>query len=58
MQSMVPEMSSSVEMMLERWKEQVGDEIDMCKEFRLLITEVISGTAFESSYIEITVRNI
>lgn len=68
---MVPEMSSGVEMLLERWKAHIGEEIDVFKEFGLLTTEVISRTAFGSSYIEgghifemvaklteITVRNI
>ncbi|XP_022878341.1 cytochrome P450 CYP749A22-like isoform X3 [Olea europaea var. sylvestris] len=71
LKSMVPEMSSGVEMLLERWKGHIGEEIDVFKEFGLLTTEVISRTAFGSSYIEgghifemvaklteITVRNI
>ncbi|KAL2546266.1 Cytochrome [Forsythia ovata] len=52
LKSMVPEMSSSVEMLLERWKDHVGEEIDVFKEFGLLTTEVISRTAFGSSYVE------
>ncbi|KAL2471858.1 Cytochrome [Abeliophyllum distichum] len=52
LKSMVPEMSSSVEMLLERWKDHVGEEIDVYKEFGLLTTEVISRTAFGSSYVE------
>lgn len=68
---MVPEMSSSVLKMLERWKTYQGKEIDVFREFGLLTTEVISRTAFGSSYIEgkhifemvaklteITVRNV
>ncbi|KAL8549266.1 hypothetical protein ACS0TY_008205 [Phlomoides rotata] len=68
---MVPEMSSSVLKMLERWKSYEGKELDVFKEFGLLTTEVISRTAFGSSYTEgkhifemvaklteITVRNV
>ncbi|CAN1794956.1 Cytochrome P450 CYP749A22 [Linum perenne] len=45
---MVPAMISSVEMMLERWK----TEIDAFEEFRILTSEIISRTAFGSSYLE------
>lgn len=71
LKSMVPEMSSSVGVMLERWRAYEGKEIDVFKEFGLLTTEVISRTAFGSSYMEgkhvfemmaqltaITVRNV
>ncbi|KAL3636183.1 hypothetical protein CASFOL_020730 [Castilleja foliolosa] len=71
LKNMVPEMSSSVEMMLEKWKYYEGKEIDVFKEFGMLTTEVISRTAFGSSYLEgkhvfemvakltaITVRNV
>ncbi|KAI3452927.1 hypothetical protein Pfo_009590 [Paulownia fortunei] len=71
LKSMVSEMSSSVAIMLERWKNYEGKEIDVFKEFGLLTTEVISRTAFGSSYLEgkhifemvakltaITVRNV
>lgn len=47
---MVPEMSSSVETMLEKWKQFEGREVDVYKEFGLLTTEVISRTAFGSSF--------
>ncbi|KAL7110412.1 hypothetical protein ACP275_05G024500 [Erythranthe tilingii] len=70
LKSMVPEMSYSVAKMLEKWKNYEGKEIDVFKEFGLL-TEVISRTAFGSSYLEgkhifemvanltaITVRNV
>lgn len=50
MQGMVPEMSASIESMLEKWKQFEGQEIDVFKEFGLLTTEVISRTAFGSSY--------
>lgn len=71
LQGMVPEMSASVEKMLEKWKFDEGEEIDVHKEFGLLTTEVISRTAFGSSYAQgkhifqmvanltaITVRNV
>ncbi|EYU22576.1 hypothetical protein ABFS82_05G024500 [Erythranthe guttata] len=71
LKSMVPEMSYSVSKMLEKWKNYEGIEIDVFKEFGLLTTEVISRTAFGSSYLEgkhifemvanltaITVRNV
>ncbi|KAI3719821.1 hypothetical protein L6452_20726 [Arctium lappa] len=71
LKNMVPEMSSSVQAMLGRWKDYQGQEIDVHKEFGVLTTEVISRTAFGSSYVEgkhifemvskltaITVRNI
>ena len=49
---MVPAMISSVEKMLERWKPCEGEEIDVYEEFRLLTSEIISRTAFGSSYLE------
>ncbi|KAM3269273.1 cytochrome [Capsicum chacoense] len=49
---MVPEISESVQTMLERWKEHEGKEVDAFKDFGLLTTEVISRTAFGSSYME------
>ncbi|KAK1425460.1 hypothetical protein QVD17_20812 [Tagetes erecta] len=52
LKSMVPEMSRSVETMLERWKVFKGQEIDVHKELGLVTTEVISRTAFGSSYVE------
>ncbi|GMP94193.1 hypothetical protein CsSME_00043733 [Camellia sinensis var. sinensis] len=71
LKNMVPAMISSVEMMLERWKQCEGEEIEVYEEFILLTSEVISRTAFGSSYLEgknifemltqlgiITVRNV
>lgn len=52
LKSMVPNISSSVSGVLERWKDYDGKEIDVYKEFGLLTTEVISRTAFGSSYSE------
>ncbi|KAL1807078.1 hypothetical protein ACET3Z_030146 [Daucus carota] len=71
LKGMIPEMSTSVEIMLERWRDYEGKEIDVHKEFGTLTTEVISRTAFGSSFADgkhifdmvakltaITVRNI
>ncbi|XP_076884214.1 cytochrome P450 CYP749A22-like [Bidens hawaiensis] len=71
LKKMIPEMSRSVETMLDKWRDFEGQEIDVHKEFGLVTTEVISRTAFGSSYVEgkhifemvarltaITVRNV
>jgi PHYB activation tagged suppressor 1 len=50
LKNMVPAMIASVEVMMERWKEYEGKEIEVFEEFRLLTSEVISRTAFGSSY--------
>ncbi|XAR65311.1 11-oxo-beta-amyrin 30-oxidase [Bertholletia excelsa] len=52
LKNMVPAMIESVEMMLERWKPHQGQEIEVFGEFRLLTSDVISRTAFGSSYLE------
>jgi PHYB activation tagged suppressor 1 len=52
LKEMIPAMIASVEAMLERWKENEGKEIEICEEFRILTSEVISRTAFGSSYVE------
>ncbi|KAE9454451.1 hypothetical protein C3L33_13650, partial [Rhododendron williamsianum] len=49
---MIPAMIASVETMLEKWRQNEEKEIDVYKEFRLLTAEVISRTAFGSSYLE------
>ncbi|KAG6407793.1 hypothetical protein SASPL_130791 [Salvia splendens] len=49
---MVPAMVACVETMLEKWRSYHGKEIEVCSEFRLLSSEVISRTAFGSSYLE------
>lgn len=49
---MIPEMITSTEVMLERWKNHEGEEIEVNEEFKLLTSEVISRTAFGSSYLE------
>ncbi|KAK8510607.1 hypothetical protein V6N12_055534 [Hibiscus sabdariffa] len=51
-QNMIPEVVASVETMLERWKGQEEKEMEVYQEFRLLTAEVISRTAFGSSYLE------
>ncbi|XP_027152521.1 cytochrome P450 CYP749A22-like [Coffea eugenioides] len=48
----LPAMITSTEIMLERWKENEGKEVEVFEEFRLLTSEVISKTAFGSSYLE------
>ncbi|CAL5354941.1 unnamed protein product [Camellia sinensis] len=51
-QEMVPAMTASVETMLERWRHREGKAIEVYEEFKLLTSEIISRTAFESSYLE------
>ncbi|XP_022878346.1 cytochrome P450 CYP749A22-like isoform X1 [Olea europaea var. sylvestris] len=50
LKNMTPAMVESVKMMLERWRSYEEREIDVCEDFRLLTAEVISRTAFGSSY--------
>ncbi|XVE81360.1 hypothetical protein DITRI_Ditri15bG0057200 [Diplodiscus trichospermus] len=52
LKNMTPAIVASVETMLEKWKCQEGKEIEVFKEFRLLTSEMISRTAFGSSYLE------
>ena len=52
MQNMIPTVLTSVEEMLERWKHQEGKEIEIFEELRVFKAEVISKTAFGSSYVE------
>ncbi|KAL1556599.1 cytochrome P450 CYP749A22-like protein [Salvia divinorum] len=52
LKEMVPAMIACVETMLEKWRSYHGEEIEVCGEFRLLSSEVISRTAFGSSYLE------
>ncbi|TYJ14753.1 hypothetical protein E1A91_A10G138400v1 [Gossypium mustelinum] len=49
---MTPAVIASVEIMLDKWQEKEGEEIEAFQEFRLLTSEVISRTAFGSSYLE------
>ncbi|KAK8987955.1 hypothetical protein V6N11_065559 [Hibiscus sabdariffa] len=50
--NMAPAVIASFETMLEKWKGQEGKEIKVFGEFRLLTLEVISRTAFGSSYLK------
>uniref|UniRef100_A0A1W7HBV0 Cytochrome P450 n=1 Tax=Scoparia dulcis TaxID=107240 RepID=A0A1W7HBV0_SCODU len=52
LKDMFPAMVASVETMLENWRHLEGKEIDVCEDFKLLTSEVISRTAFGSSYME------
>ncbi|KAI3850664.1 hypothetical protein MKW98_030724 [Papaver atlanticum] len=52
LKGVVPAMITAVEVMLEKWKDHEGKEIDVYEEFRILTSEVISRTAFGSSYLE------
>ncbi|KZV48062.1 hypothetical protein F511_31037 [Dorcoceras hygrometricum] len=52
LKDMMPAMIQSVEAMLEKWKEYEGKEIEVFEEFRILASEIISRTAFGSSYVE------
>ncbi|KAL5759322.1 hypothetical protein ACOSQ2_018160 [Xanthoceras sorbifolium] len=52
LKGMIPAMIASVEMMLERWRQNDGKEIDVFQEFRVLTSEVISRTAFGSNYLK------
>eukprot|EP00257_Ricinus_communis_P001632 XP_002512042.2 cytochrome P450 CYP749A22 [Ricinus communis] len=52
LKGMVPAMIASVEMMLERWRQNEEKEIEVYQEFKLLTSEIISRTAFGSSYLE------
>lgn len=45
-------MVESVDTMLERWRYHEGKEIEVSKEFKLLTSDIISRTAFGSSYLE------
>ncbi|GMJ04591.1 PHYB ACTIVATION TAGGED SUPPRESSOR 1 [Hibiscus trionum] len=52
LKSMSPAMIASVETMLERWKQFQDKEVELFEQFRLLTSEVISRTAFGSSYLD------
>lgn len=52
MQDMIPAMVASVEIMLKRWRHSEGKEIEVSQDFTLLTSEIISRTAFGSSYLE------
>ncbi|CAA0822509.1 Cytochrome P450 734A1 [Striga hermonthica] len=52
LKNMIPTMISSVDTMLEKWKDYEGKEIEVFEEFRILTSDIISKTAFGSSYSE------
>ncbi|KAJ4823836.1 hypothetical protein Tsubulata_017989 [Turnera subulata] len=52
LKDMVPAMIKSAEMMLERWRCLDGKEVEVFEEFKVLTSEIISRTAFSSSYLE------
>ncbi|KAH0467435.1 hypothetical protein IEQ34_004673 [Dendrobium chrysotoxum] len=52
LKEMIPAIVSSVESMLQKWVKFEGKEIDLFKEFCILTPEIISRTAFGSSYKE------
>ncbi|KAI3796312.1 hypothetical protein L1987_38979 [Smallanthus sonchifolius] len=52
LKSMTAAMMSSTETMLKRWKEYDGKEIEVFQEFKVLTSDIISKTAFGSSYLE------
>lgn len=49
---MVPEMMASIESMLNNWTNHERKEIEVYSEFKDLSSEIISRTAFGSSYLE------
>ncbi|KAJ0683134.1 putative cytochrome P450 [Helianthus annuus] len=52
LKSMTPTMITSTEAMLQKWKDHDGKELEVFQEFRVLTSDVISKTAFGSSYLE------
>ncbi|XP_071690144.1 cytochrome P450 CYP749A22-like [Rutidosis leptorrhynchoides] len=50
LKNMTPLMIQSVDMMLKRWKDNGVKEMDVYGEFKMLASDVISRTAFGSSY--------
>ncbi|PPS14724.1 hypothetical protein GOBAR_AA05861 [Gossypium barbadense] len=52
LKNMIPAIIASVETMLEKWKGKEGKEMEVFQEFGLLTSEMISRTAFSSSYLE------
>ncbi|MBA0638593.1 hypothetical protein Godav_029888 [Gossypium davidsonii] len=52
LKNMIPALVVSVETMLEKWKAREGKKMEVFQEFTLLTSEVISRTAFSSSYLE------
>ncbi|XP_050237846.1 cytochrome P450 CYP749A22-like [Mercurialis annua] len=52
LKGMIPAMIASTEIMLEKWKYNDGKEIEVFEEVKILTSEIISRTAFGSSYVE------
>ncbi|MCD7445912.1 hypothetical protein HAX54_024612 [Datura stramonium] len=52
LKDMIPAMIGSAEAMLKTWKSYEGKEIEVYEQFRRMSAEVISKTAFGSSYLE------
>ncbi|KAJ8623919.1 hypothetical protein MRB53_032449 [Persea americana] len=52
LKGMIPTMISSAEIMLDGWRKYEGKEMEVFEEFRVLTSDVISKTAFGSSYLE------
>ncbi|KAF2325482.1 hypothetical protein GH714_029444 [Hevea brasiliensis] len=52
LKNMIPAMIASAQMVLERWKNHQGKEIEVVEEFKLLTSDAISRAAFGSSYEE------
>ncbi|KAL3644603.1 hypothetical protein CASFOL_009783 [Castilleja foliolosa] len=52
LKNMIPAMVTSVEIMLEKWKDYESKEIEAFEEYRILTSDIISKTAFGSSYLE------
>ncbi|KAM3359238.1 cytochrome [Capsicum galapagoense] len=52
LKEMIPAMIGSAEAMLKTWKSYEGKEIEVYEQFKLMSAEIISKTAFGSSYLE------
>ncbi|KAI7754130.1 hypothetical protein M8C21_014874, partial [Ambrosia artemisiifolia] len=52
LKNMIPMMVASAGLMLDRWKKMAEGEVEMYAEFKMLTAEVISRTAFGSSYLQ------
>lgn len=52
LKGLIPTMVTYTELMLQQWKLHDGKEIEVYEEFKVLTSEIISRTAFGSSYLE------
>lgn len=50
LKSMIPDMITSTEIMLEKWKQNEAKEVEIYNEFRLLTSDAISRTAFGRNF--------